>query len=70
MNLNLIPSAKEAKMFGYEIRIDHAGVTSIVTVEASSLDKAVAIARRWFNIPVEITVLASIDRKPQTFLAG
>jgi hypothetical protein len=65
------PQAKEAKML--EIRVNYVdGTFEVMTVMASTIadanDEATAIASPDSEVE-STTVLGSIDRQPQTFLA-
>lgn len=64
-------SAKEAKMF--EIRVNYVdGTFEVMTVAASTIADAIHEATAIASPDSEVestTLLGSIDRKPQTFLA-
>lgn len=56
-------------MFGFEMRINFTDGFEIQTIEALSINGAEIIARTLNPSAVSIQLLATIDRKPQTFLA-
>jgi hypothetical protein len=53
----------------YEIRVDHAEGTNIVSLDAATLDEAVMRAGLIWSAPERVVVLATIDRSPQKCLA-
>ncbi len=74
MNLNLIPSAKEATMFGYSFSCTvHDALfgsrVSVITIDAETLAEAHAICALQVDVIEVGTCLGSIDREPQVFLA-
>jgi hypothetical protein len=64
-------SAKEAKMYGYTLRINHHdGTFTVATYDAQSVEAAKMDAAADFFPDIEgIETLGSIDREPQVFLA-
>lgn len=64
-------SAKEATMFGktYEVRVDLADGYEIVSLDAATIDEALARASKIWPNPQQVRLLGTVDRQPQVFLA-
>jgi hypothetical protein len=68
-------SAKEAKMFGYTFSVlisdpIFSEAHKVVTVDAENIPQAKAKALSLPGVLAVGTLLGSIDRQPQVFLAG
>ncbi len=69
MEMPFTPSAKEATMSGYEIRVDHSAGSDVVTIEAATIEEALQRASRIWSGTTQTLLLCTISRHPQTFLA-
>lgn len=69
MEFTTIPEAKEAKMFGYEIRTNFSdGTYTVMTIDAHSIAEAFELLGTVEGASGS-QLLGTIDRQPQVFLA-
>lgn len=53
----------------YEFRIDHSAGSSVVSIDAATLEEAFQRANNLW-VRCEVTFLGTIDRRPQLFLVA
>lgn len=57
-------------MTTYVVRVDLVDGYEIVSLDAATIDEALQRASRIWPRPISVTLVGTIDRQPQAYLAG